>query len=213
LQWGKQDTLSRLSSALDDPSISKTIVDPLSPDIVPNTKGLPPLPSHAPPYFTVHTPSEFISIIQNDWPYSGTTSYVMHVKTSELIYTPCVYVVPADVEHTLIWTRVPIFHEDIVDSSIRARVEQDGLWGFTGSTSPPPSPSRLPLCLPALAEWGLTAEKMITSPKGTAEQDALVQRAGKEVHEFVKARWAEDVWETAWFVNPPVWHCLFFKWI
>lgn len=32
----------------------------------------------------------------------------------------------------------------------------------------------------------------------------MVQRAGAEIHEWVKRRWKEDEWEAAWFVNPPV---------
>jgi hypothetical protein len=99
---------------------------------------------------------------------------------------------------------VPIYHPATVDPSIAARIAQDGIWGFTGLTSPPPSPSMLPSCLPALSEWGITADKMIVSPKGTAEEEALVQKAGFEVNEFVKNRWSPDQWETAWFVNPPV---------
>ncbi|KAK0188092.1 hypothetical protein F5146DRAFT_1207953 [Armillaria mellea] len=156
LQWGQPDTLSLLTSALDDKSLD------------------------APPYFTTDIPPEYISIIQNDWPYS----------------------VPSDVEHALIWTRIPIYHSDIIAESVSARIAQDGLWGFTGNDSPPPSPSTLSLCLPALSEWGVTLEKMILSTRCTEEEDALVKRAGKNVNEFVKRRWIEAEWETAWFVNP-----------
>lgn len=45
---------------------------------------------------------------------------------------------------------------------------------------------------------------MVVSPKGTDEEEELVRRAGAEVDRFVRKRWDEDVWETAWFVNPPV---------
>lgn len=45
---------------------------------------------------------------------------------------------------------------------------------------------------------------MTKSARGSEEEEALVQRAGREVNEFVKERWNEDQWETAWFVNPPV---------
>ncbi|KAK7469023.1 hypothetical protein VKT23_003517 [Stygiomarasmius scandens] len=169
LQWGKPDTLSLLPSALDANTFPYDGSVPLKGD------GNPP------PYFTVSTPIEYLSIIQNDWPYS----------------------VPPEVEHTLIWTKVPIYHPDISHPSISSRLEQDGLWGFTGNTSPPPSPSTLHLCLPALSEWGITKEKMIISPKGTPEEEVLVRKAGEPVHEFVKRRWNEDEWETAWFVNPP----------
>ncbi|KII91085.1 hypothetical protein PLICRDRAFT_39694 [Plicaturopsis crispa FD-325 SS-3] len=183
LQWGIQDNLSLLSSALDD-DISSTL--PNAPDaaaasISKERKVLPPIPDDAPPYFTVDTPPELISIIQNDWPYS----------------------VPPEVEHTLIWTRLPIFHVSLVHPSISARVNQDGLWGFTGSSSPPPSPSVLPAYLGALEEWGVTMDKMIRSERATFEEAQLVQKAGQEVDAFVRKRWDESKWETAWFVNPP----------
>ncbi|TEB40006.1 hypothetical protein FA13DRAFT_1680029 [Coprinellus micaceus] len=167
LQWGKRDTLSCLQSTVEDDSRFY---------VSPDNEHQDPTP-----YFSVDTPPEYISIIQNDWPYS----------------------VPPEVEHTLIWTKVPIYHPELVDTKVRARIDQDGLWGFTGNASPPPSPSTLPQCLPALAEWGITLEKMITSEKETEEEEALVGKAGEKVHEFVKARWDEDIWETAWFVNPP----------
>jgi hypothetical protein len=104
--------------------------------------------------------------------------------------------------------------------SVRARIELDGLWGFTGNDSPPPSPSNLPACLPALSEWGVTLDKMVKSEKGTPEEDELVRLTGLPVLNFVKNRWVEEEWETAWFgescfepspvaknyvpVNPPV---------
>ncbi|GLB38225.1 putative protein of unknown function (DUF3605) [Lyophyllum shimeji] len=181
LQWGKRDTLSLFTSAVDveehgpdTRSSASLVVDKKV------MKALPPLPDDAPKYFTRDTPPEYLSIIQNDWPYS----------------------VPADVEHTLIWTRLPIYHADLVAESIAARIAQDGLWGFTGNTSPPPSPSTLPECLPALADWGVTMDKLIRSEKGTEEEEELVRRAGREVYEFVRKRWDETKWETAWFVNP-----------
>ncbi|KAJ3548359.1 hypothetical protein NMY22_g1294 [Coprinellus aureogranulatus] len=158
LQWGKRDTLSLLPSTLeDDPRFYVSSGDEHK---------------EPTPYFCVDTPPEYLSIIQNDWPYS----------------------VPADVEHTLIWTKVPIYHPDLVDPKVKPRIDQDGLWGFTGKASPPPSPSALPECLPALAEWGITLDKMIVSEKGTEEEEALVKKAGEKVHEFVKARWNEDIW-------------------
>ncbi|EEB94056.1 hypothetical protein MPER_07200, partial [Moniliophthora perniciosa FA553] len=170
--WGKPDTISILSSAHKEADLrAYSERQDVSED-----SEVP-----VPPYFTRDIPPKYISIIQNDWPYS----------------------VPIDIEHTLIWTRVPIYHPEIVDPSIAARIAQDGIWGFTGLISPPPSPSMLPSCLPALSEWGVTEDKMIISPKGTPEEEALVEKVGVEVNEFVKRRWNEDEWETAWFVNPP----------
>ncbi|KAG6891511.1 hypothetical protein C0992_005044 [Termitomyces sp. T32_za158] len=112
--------------------------------------------------------------------------------------------VPPEVEHTLIWTRLPIYHEDLVAKRISTRVEQDGLWGFTGSTSPPPSPSTLHSCLPALSDWGITVDKLIRSAAPNEDEAELLRRAGEEIQEFVRNRWDESLWETAWFVNPPV---------
>ncbi|KIY71239.1 hypothetical protein CYLTODRAFT_346384 [Cylindrobasidium torrendii FP15055 ss-10] len=179
LQWGKPDALSLLPSAL------STLPPLTSPPVLPDSiepVALPPLPADAPPYFTASTPPDYISIIQNDWPYS----------------------VPNDVEHTLIWTRLPIFHSDLIDDKIASRIDQDGIWGFTGlGDENPPSPSTLPACLPSLAEWGVTLDKMIVSARGTPDEEALVLRAGEEVMKFVRNRWIESEWETAWFVNPP----------
>jgi len=181
LQWGMPDYLSLLTSALET---HRRETSEISPQLnTPNPKiprKLPDLPADAPPYFTADTPAEYISIIQNDWPYS----------------------VPSEVEHTLVWTRLPIFHKDIIPDCIAARINQDGLCGFTGNISPPPSPSILPSYLPALADWGVTMDKLIRSKKGTEEEEELVRRAGKDVHGFVKKRWLESEWETAWFVNP-----------
>lgn len=47
-------------------------------------------------------------------------------------------------------------------------------------------------------------DKLVRSEKGTEEEEEAVQRAGRHVGEFVKRRWVEEEWETAWFVNPPV---------
>ncbi|KAF8645156.1 hypothetical protein AX16_007984 [Volvariella volvacea WC 439] len=72
LQWGKPDTLSLLPSVLDKvTAATKEEKDPagvLDPKV---PRQLPPLPPDAPAYFTSDTPPEYLSIIQNDWPYSG----------------------------------------------------------------------------------------------------------------------------------------------
>jgi len=189
LQWGKHDSLSILPSRLVQAAAVKkpesgdhalSLAHPVAITSNGATSLLPTVPADAPPYFTADTPPELVSIIMNDWPYS----------------------VPPEVEHSLIWTRLPITPINL-HPSIVPRIAQDGLWGFTGSTSPPPSPSLLPSFLPALADWGVTLDKMVVSPKGTAEEEALVKLAGYEIESFVKRRWNEEDWETAWFVNPP----------
>ena len=111
--------------------------------------------------------------------------------------------VPPEIEHSVVWTRQPIFHPAIILPSVSERIETDGLWGFTGLTSPPPSPSSLPASLPALAEWGVPADYTVNQVRGTPEEEELVKRAGAGVHDFVRSNWPEDGWETAWFVNPP----------
>ena len=111
--------------------------------------------------------------------------------------------VPPEVEHSVVWTRQPIFHRAIIPPAIFARIEADGLWGFTGLTSPPPSLSSLSASLPALAEWGIPPDYTVNRVEGTREEEELVKGAGAGVHEFVRSKWQEDEWETAWFVNPP----------
>jgi len=181
LQWGKPDTLSFLHSRLDDnPTTAALSATTDVESYMTQIPSEPQIPSDAPLYFTADTPSELISIIMNDWPYS----------------------VPPDIEHSLIWTRLPIIPLDL-PPSIAPRVAQDGLWGFTGNSVPPPSPDTLPSCLPALAEWGVTLDKLVVSPKGTEEEEELVRQAGSEIDAFVRRRWSEREWETAWFVNPP----------
>jgi len=109
-----------------------------------------------------------------------------------------------DVEHTLIWTRVPVFHPDLIHESIKARIDQDGLWGFTGCDSPPPSPSSVTAYLPSLADWGVTMDSLIRSSPPMLEETMHIKNAGREVHRYVQNRWSETEWEAAWFVNPPV---------
>jgi hypothetical protein len=82
LQWGKPDTLSLLQSSLNQPVVNgqdsrkealsngDIQIPPLDATIEAATK-LPAVTTDYPTYFTVNTPPELISIIQNDWPYSG----------------------------------------------------------------------------------------------------------------------------------------------
>ncbi|KAL4073296.1 hypothetical protein V8B97DRAFT_2034528 [Scleroderma yunnanense] len=172
LQWGKRDTLSLIPSALDEPE-----------DVYDHRNTHIENRSHiAPEYFQADIPlhSELICIVRNDWPYS----------------------IPSEIEHTLIWSRVPIFHPALIHSSIDARIQQDGLSGFTGAITSAEQLPSLESCLPLLAEWGITREN-IRTPRGSNEDEEMIRNAGKEVDAFVKRRWQENKWETAWFVNPP----------
>ncbi|KIP09689.1 hypothetical protein PHLGIDRAFT_502877 [Phlebiopsis gigantea 11061_1 CR5-6] len=176
LQWGQPDRLSLLASSLDGLTAPQDNSNATGTQQVPE----PATPPQAPQYFTADIPRELISIIMNDWPYS----------------------VPPEIEHALIWTKMPMIPLDL-PASVKPRILQDGLWGFTGSTTPPPSPSLVPTFLPALADWGVTMDKLIVSARGTDEEEKLVRGAGKEIETFVKTKWVEHEWETAWFVNPP----------
>ena len=109
-----------------------------------------------------------------------------------------------EIEQSLIWSRVPVFHPTLVPPAIDARVQQDGIWGFTGSTDPVESLPSLESCLPVLSDWGITMDKLVRSVRGSEAEETVVENAGREVREFVKRRWKESQWETAWFVNPPV---------
>jgi len=105
----------------------------------------------------------------------------------------------------VVWTRQPIFHPAIIAAEVAERVERDGLWGFTGSSpsSPPPSPSNVAECLPALVDWNIPPDFYVPRKKSSDEEEELFRRAGKGVSDFIKMQWPERVYETAWFVNPP----------
>ncbi|KAI0373660.1 hypothetical protein BV20DRAFT_962222 [Pilatotrama ljubarskyi] len=189
LQWGQEDNIAVLRSSLErssapvatDGSAASSQNEHQDPKV---PRKLPPLPPDAPPYFKADMPPELISITMNDWPYS----------------------VPPEVEHSLIWSRVPILPPDLPpasESKVSARLLQDGLWGFTGLESPPPSPSMLSESLPALSEWGITMDNLIRSPPPTEEEARELRKYAEEIETFIKRRWNEREWETAWFVNPP----------
>ena len=65
LRWGQPDTLSLLKSDLQDVHHNNT------PEPHESFSHPIPISSVIPPYFSWETPSQFISIIENDWPYSG----------------------------------------------------------------------------------------------------------------------------------------------
>ena len=64
----------------------------------------------------------------------------------------------------------------------------------------------------ALAEWGVTMDKLVRSPEPTPEERVLLEGLAREVDVFVRGVWREDEWETAWFVNPPVSDCRMGVW-
>jgi len=162
LQWGQPDRLSLIPSLLDS-QVGQSRDASANAQIIIDT----------PEYFLANIPAPLISIIQSDWPYA----------------------LPSDVEHTVIWSQVPILpptnlvpdhiasrmHPKTV-SRVRERLAQDGVWGFTGSSSRPSNPS-----------FG----------QGPLDDSSAMLAIGKEVATFVRRRWVDSEWETVWIVNPP----------
>jgi hypothetical protein len=71
LQWGKADTLSKLPSRLSPPVVTAEKDDVGTGKVPLLASGLPPIPPDTKPYFTANIPLQLVSIIMNDWPYSG----------------------------------------------------------------------------------------------------------------------------------------------
>ena len=75
LQWGKADTLSKLPSRLSPPVVIAENGDIGSGEATALSTDLPPIPPGTKPYFTADIPLQLVSIITNDWPYSGRLAY------------------------------------------------------------------------------------------------------------------------------------------
>ena len=71
LRWGMPDALTKLPSRLFSPTVTAEKGNIGSRNISVLASGLPPIPPDAKPYFTADIPSQLVSIIMNDWPYSG----------------------------------------------------------------------------------------------------------------------------------------------
>ena len=89
LQWGRPDSLSLIHSQLEGLTVPKDTSTPFvgQPE---TTSELPEITEDAPPYFTADTPPGLVSIIMNDWPYSGTSNlYVCRIPdASEHLFAP-----------------------------------------------------------------------------------------------------------------------------
>ncbi|KAG1742278.1 uncharacterized protein EDB91DRAFT_1128403, partial [Suillus paluster] len=120
-------------------------------------------------------PKEPLPLLPPDAPEYFRTDIPVDSELISIIQNDWPYSVPIEIEHTLIWS-------------------QDGLCGFTGNDEPPPppSPSTLPKCLPAVTEWGITMENLVRSPKGTPEIEEMARNTGREIDGFVDRRWAES---------------------
>jgi hypothetical protein len=71
LQWGRADTISKLPSRLSPPVVTAEKDDGGTGKVPLLASGLPPIPPDTKPYFTANIPLQLVSIIMNDWPYSG----------------------------------------------------------------------------------------------------------------------------------------------
>ena len=131
--------------------------------------------------FRADLPDEYLKVIPNDWPYSG-----MYVCMNSSLLDMTGFLVPLDVSHYIIWSRVPAISSSNIPVAIQAFVKEYGLWGFTGTDEAIPPPDIEPKVSMTESEKSFFAE------------------ACREFDIFVKRRWPKDAWECAWFVNPPV---------
>ncbi|KAM0751835.1 hypothetical protein T439DRAFT_325025 [Meredithblackwellia eburnea MCA 4105] len=85
------------------------------------------------------------------------------------------YSIPKDIKHWVAWTPLPILHEGRCEGTSISweQASSRGLTGFSGDDK-------------SLPGFG-------AGPQGP----------GSDIEAFVKERWSENEWETAWFVNPP----------
>jgi hypothetical protein len=122
--------------------------------------------------------SDEYRVIPNDWPYSGVCVCVSSMAVWRQI---TVEPVPHDVEHWIIWSRVPIV------SPSNDRIDKLGLWGFNGT-------------LPERSQKPILPERI----PPTQHEAEVMEGACQEIDKCVRARWPESRWESAWFMNPPV---------
>jgi hypothetical protein len=114
--------------------------------------------------------------------------------------------VPPEIEHTLIWTRLPILHASLFPFRLYAYLVEEGISGFTGLISPAPESNVLP-DLPSLAEWNLTESDLKLGSLNlnlSEEEERAIHRFKDDIGRFVKRRWTEDEWETGWWITPLV---------
>ncbi|KAH7104518.1 hypothetical protein BKA62DRAFT_463898 [Auriculariales sp. MPI-PUGE-AT-0066] len=131
--------------------------------------GAPPPPSG---FFALDNPPDTWQFMKNSWPYC----------------------IPHEVQHTLVWTRLPILNPNKVQESMRGTIVECGMWGFAGGAEAE---------LPARGEDTERGSTFIGTGEQAKAVRAAVAVAGADVQAFVQKHWPEDAWEVAWFVNPP----------
>ncbi|KAK8870082.1 hypothetical protein IAR55_000652 [Kwoniella newhampshirensis] len=153
--------------------------------------------------------AEKYAVLPNDWPYN----------------------VPYGVRHFCVWSRIPIAHPHLVgyDPAAWAKIEDEGLGGFTGVTPLPPATITPPQSQfpspPSSNDGSATPAGAVGRGKYQVElpktewyaRDVMhggremrqwagaqyESEGGKEVGKMVKGLWDERGWECLWFVNPP----------
>ncbi|EPQ30314.1 uncharacterized protein PFL1_02429 [Pseudozyma flocculosa PF-1] len=143
-----------------------------------------------------------VKCIPNDWPYA----------------------VPDDVEHWVVWSKLPILHASLFSDpatpfpaatipSVYSCVLNDGVRGCTGTSTELGAPRvygnltkrSTSLHLRNSAEAAVGTGEPSGGPDGvTLDQSAEGQRwASREISRFVRRMWAEERYETVFFCNPP----------
>lgn len=94
---------------------------------------------------------ENYAVLPNDWPYN----------------------VPKGVEHCIVWSKFPIFHPSLIDSSPTkwSKISQEGFAGWTGTPNH------------GGTDW--------------------FTEGGGNVDRMVRDLWKVEEFECTWFVNPP----------
>ncbi|KAN0060553.1 hypothetical protein ACQY0O_007014 [Thecaphora frezii] len=149
----------------------------------------------------LHADGGRVCVVLNDWPYA----------------------VPDGVQHWVVWSKLPILHAELfADPScpfapseakaIYTCILHDGVRGFTGLEAGE-APGVYGNLEDGSTSLGLrcSTESPLGSgrPRGGAQGVTLQQSregqrwAAKEITGFVRRRWPEEAWETAFFCNPP----------
>ena len=110
------DALTKLPSRLFSPTVTAEKGNIGSRNVSVLASGLPPIPPDTKPYFTADIPSQLVSIIMNDWPYSGRCTRfclmpIMHLSTN--ISSPSIHRALLDMDYSAYYPRRrPVYHQD-----------------------------------------------------------------------------------------------------
>ncbi|SPO29391.1 uncharacterized protein UTRI_04880_B [Ustilago trichophora] len=141
-----------------------------------------------------------VKTIPNDWPYG----------------------VPAGSSHWVVWSKLPILHPSLFETSdtpfdeeVRGElyncVTGDGIRGFTGFTPHSPTNPTYQWQNGEIAEilGSYSQSKLAEEPKGrnkTLTRELIAKAhswAARHVTEYIEKTWSTEKFQTAWFCNPP----------